>query len=254
MFWGANRSAGGTVIDPLDVLYLEHAIASYDKSVYLDAMHGRHSWELRLDLGTLAFSEPHGVREEYAVQFLGTASTSRRTWLWAWANEAVFPQKSALVCAQELAALDKHGQLPELARPETSLIRSNSTIALDTMLAAVASGICRAGAHFRAPYDDGALLMLIKDARFKRPVQRPLARIVRIVPMYFARYQVKDALSAFMSYVSFYRLQPVAEAHDTGTRVTVAPRSEPTAIQLEQRKLVAEFGRDQQFLRIDWLG
>ena len=241
-------------MDPLDVLYLEHAIASYDKSVYLEAMHGKQSWELRLDLGTLAFVGPHGVREEYAVQFLGTASTSRRTWLWAWANEAVFPQKSALVCAHELAALDKHGQLPELARSETSLIRSNSTIAFDTMLAAVASGICRAGAHFRAPYDDGALWMLIKDARFKRPVQRPLARIARIVPMYFAKYQVTDALSAFLNYMSFYRLQPVGESHDNGTRVTVAPHSEPTAIQLEQRKLVAEFGRDQQFLRIDWLG
>ena len=240
----------------LDDLLHQHALAAYDKRVYLSAMHGKHAWELRLDLGTLTFVGPHDVREEYAVQFLGTHSETQHTWLWAWANEAMFAHAQHLASALELRALGAHEAIAELQSAELQLDGSAHAQKADMpdKLAFIASGVCRAGAHFRASYPDGTLTMLIKDARFKRPVQRPLARVARIVPMFFSDHHLSDPVRAFTHYLEFYRLEPVVQQVDGSTHVTAHPRAGRDAIQLERNNLVAEFDASGAFRRISTAG
>ena len=236
----------------LDDLFHQHALAAYDKRIYLSAMHGKHAWELRVDLGTLAFIGPHDAREEYAVQFLGTASDTQQSWRWAWANEAMFGNPAHLACARDLHALGNQETIAELQSPQHQLdgFALIQSPAFPDRLALIASGICHAGSHFRATYPDGALYMLIKDARFKRPVQRPLARIARIVPMFFSDHHASDPVRAFAHYLEFYRLEPVVQQVDGSIRVTARPRASRDAIQLERSNLMAEFDADGRFRRI----
>ena len=235
----------------LNDLYLEHALASYDKRIYLSAMHAKHSWELRLDLATLSFIGPHDQREEYTVQFLGTASITQNSWLWAWANEAMFSNPEHLASARLLQARGQADQITELTAPETRFdpTQIDRPTSLPERLVSIASGLCRAGAHFRSSYQDGALYMLIKDASFKRPVQRPLTRIARIAPMFFSYCLVTDPVRAFEHYLAFYRLESSMTTNHKVIRVTTAARVGKAAIQLEPQTLIAEFDIQRNFIR-----
>jgi hypothetical protein len=221
-------------------LLTRHALASYDKQLYLQAMHGRHRWELRLDEATLTFSGPHNASETYKVQFIGTASDTAKTWRWAWANEGTFPNAGSLESAREL----QQQGAPELAEAEQPLPTPAEAFAL------VASGVCRAGAYFRAAYPDGALFMLIRDLRFKRVVQRPLTRIARVLPMFLSDFSLPDVQTAFEQYLHFYKFEPQPQALADGTRYSLAPRPGHDPMQVESQSLVAEFDATRRLRRI----
>lgn len=70
--------------------------AAHDNIFQLSAA----EWGADLDVGTIAFSSPAGIRAEGPVQVIGTFNTQDNTWLWAWANKSI---PSALCAHANLA-------------------------------------------------------------------------------------------------------------------------------------------------------
>ncbi len=216
-------------------LFARHAVASFDKQIYLEAMLGRKRWSFDAHRGTLIFEDAHDQELELATQVLGTESDEDQSWLWAWANEAAGLPARMLASVSELKALGVSAGIPEFTQPEVPFGPG-----LDGgRIAAVASGVCRAGCYFRAPYPGGAIFTLIKDAKFRRFVTRPLPRIKRVFPMFVSDTPVADAQGFYVNYLAFYRLKVAVD----GGRVTATLGSaEP---------LIAEFGPDRRFIRIE---
>ena len=206
---GALRSNTGMSFADL---YARHALASFDKQVYLEAMLGRKRWSFDAQRGTLIFEDAHDQELELAVQVLGTESDEDASWLWAWANPAAGLPARMLAAALELKALGEREGIPEISRAEVPFGHGVDA----GRIAAVASGVCRAGCFYRAPYPGGAIFMLIKDAKFRRFVTRPLPRIKRILPMFLSDTPVEDARGFYLHYLAFYRLTVKVD----GPRVT----------------------------------
>lgn len=230
-------------------LFVQHGMAAFDKQVYLQAMHDKQHWELRLDTGTLTYTGAHGVLQPYRVQPIGTHSATERTFRWAWANPGTFPDAALLASAQQLRAFGEAQQLPQLTTPEVPALDVRNA----DVFALIASGICRAGCYFRAVYPDGALYLLIRDPSFKRPVQRPLARIARIVPLFLRVHPLPDAQTALAHYLQFYRLTPHSvTTPDGGTHMTVQPRPGQDAVRMELQPLQIEFDARRRLTQISF--
>ncbi len=213
-------------------LFIRHGAASYDKQIYLRAMHGQAGWGFDLNTGILAFRRPHEAPLQLAVEVLGTESEDTNSWLWAWANHGVPPTltASALALKQlgDAQGISEFSQAEQDIAPEVNPQR----------IGLVAVGVLRASCFFRAPYPRGAMCLLIKDPKYKRSVTRPVRRVVRAFPLFLSRHFVADQRAAFMNYLQFYRLS-VTEA---GNRVMAAGAS-PRSIHGEgtPERLIAEF-------------
>lgn len=183
--------------------FIKHGAASYDKQIYFRAMFGKAGWSLDLNTGVLALRRPHEDPQQLYVQVLGTQSDDSGTWLWSWANGAQGFAEPLLAAAREVRAFGERAGVREFVEAEVAC-----TSTLDgERIAAVASGICRAGCTFRAPYPRGALQLLVRDPRFKRPVSQPIPRIVRAFPLFLKAHPDVPARPAFLSYLEFYRLR-----------------------------------------------
>ena len=141
-----------------------HAAPSFEKQLYFWDLVGQVNWQFDMDRGLLSFGD-----HKWRIQILGTESD--KSWLWAWANDTsqVSPELLRAVTAVRI-----RGQLqniPEFTEPEHSLdVVDGHTLAM------IASGLCQANAYYRAPYDRGALFMLIQDDKFPRCEEPPLMR------------------------------------------------------------------------------
>jgi hypothetical protein len=219
----------------LDDLFIKHGAASFDKQIYFDAMLGKAGWSFDLANGVLAFRRPHDEPLQLNAQTLGTESDESNTWLWAWANKTSGIPVALLMASLEIKTLGEKERIPELMTPEWLL----SPKVNGQRFAAIASGVCRAGCYFRAPYPKGALYLLIKDPRFKRPVSRPIQRIARAFPMFLSDNSVSNQREAFVSYAKFYKLDVTDEPRRVIVSTTKHTRSE---IGLEvSNRLIAEF-------------
>lgn len=213
-------------------LFIKHGAASYDKQIYLRAMHGKNGWGFDLNAGVLAFRRPHEAPLQLAVEVLGTESEDTNSWLWSWANHGVPPTLTAL--ALQIKQLGEAQSIQEFSQAEQDIVPEVNP----QRICLVAVGVLRASCFFRAPYPKGALFLLIKDPQYKRSVTHPVRRVVRAFPLFLARHFVADQRAAFMNYLQFYRLNVTEE----GNRVLaagVAPRSIHGMGAPEQ--LVAEF-------------
>lgn len=195
-----------------DELYIQHGAASFDKQIYREAMLGRAGWGLDLASGVLAFRRPHEEPLQLQIQALGTESDDSQSWLWAWANTGQGFSQALLQSALELKALGARDGIAELTSAELPLTRAVN----GGRISAVASGICRAGCYFRAPYPGGALYLLIRDPRFKRPVSQPIARILRAFPMFLSDSPIAAQRAALLHYLQFYKL----DVTESGARLT----------------------------------
>lgn len=148
-----------------------HISVSICKQLYLSELIGSSAWHFDLSLGLLAFGDIH----HWQVQVLGTESAVTQTWLWSWANTASSIPSSLLGSAITMQLHGESQGIPELTEPELSLDRIDGhTIAM------IASGICRANAYYRSPYDGGALYDLIMDESFPKDPTPPLARLATV--------------------------------------------------------------------------
>lgn len=184
-------------------LFIKHGAASFDKQIYFDAMYGKARWALDLSTGVLALTRPHEEPVQLFAQVLGTESDDSGTWLWAWANSDQKFSQPLLQSAHELREIGLRDEVAELTTAELACGRwvNSQTVS------AVASGLCRAGCTFRAPYPGGALHLIIRDPRFKRPVSQPIVRILRAFPMFLKRYPLRRQRDALLHYLEFYRLE-----------------------------------------------
>lgn len=183
-------------------LYLDHIAASVDKQLYLVDLleqHTEQGWQFDLNRGRLTFPP----RFDLATQVLGTESLVSNTWLWGWANRRSRIPPALLEGA---IALQRYGQergITEFTRPQLPL----SPQVNGFYLAVIASGLYRANAYYRAPYDDGAVYLLIKDPSYQRSIRDLAGRIIRIFPQVISRYAVDNHRRAFAAYLRFYGLE-----------------------------------------------
>jgi hypothetical protein len=178
-------------------LYLRHAASSFDKQLHLSQVVGSCEWQLDLGSGQLSF----GNQYHWQAQVLGTEAEESNTWLWAWANQASQIPPQVLGAALTLRLLGEHRQIPALTEPQVLLDDFDGHF-----LAMIGSGICRASAYYRAPYEGGAAYLLIKDDAFPLCSDAPVARIASVFPQAISSLEIPDHKVAFIGYLEFYGL------------------------------------------------
>ena len=185
-----------------NLLSMRRIIASFDKQLHLsELVEGLH-WHFDLPTGLLSF----GDRFAWHAQLLGTEAEETQTWLWAWANEASNIPPSLLQAAVKMKALGEEQQIPELATPMFPLDGIDGHF-----LAMIASGVCKADAYYRCPYDGGAAFVLIKDENFQKNNEQPLQRIASVFPQAIASIEISNHRDALAGYLEHYGLSGEVE-------------------------------------------
>lgn len=113
---------------------------------------------------------------------------SSGNWLWAWANTESNIPAHLLVASLSLRAYGEQHGIPQLTSPQLPLGQINSH-----SLALLASGICKANAYYRCPYEGGALFVLIMDENFPKCPDPPLQRIATVFPQAIAALDITDS-------------------------------------------------------------
>ncbi len=176
-------------------LFLPHVIEAFDRQLHLADLVGQLDWRFDMASGRLSF----GNRFVWRAQVLGTESDSTGTWLWSWANAASDIPDNLLQASLSMKAFGEQHEIPELTAPEVPLdaIDGHS-------LALIVSGICRANAYYRGPYDGGAVFLLIQDDSFPCNTEPPLARIATVFPQAISALEIPNHRLAFLSYLASY--------------------------------------------------
>ncbi len=229
----------------LESLWIKHGAASFDKQIYFEVMLGKAGWALDLATGVLAFRKPHAEPLQLNIQMLGTESDDDGTWMWSWANKEQGIKNEHLLSALEVKVFGERAGISEFTTPTFAITPQLN----GHRLAAIASGICRAGCYFRAPYPSGALYLLIRDPRFKRPVSKPIQRVLRAFPMFLSDNMIADQRSAFLNYLAFYKLAIVESETRVEARATKQSRS--AAGLVADNQLIAEFDGERRLLRLE---
>lgn len=198
-------------------------------------MYGKARWAFDLSTGVLALTRPHEEPEQLFAQVLGTESDDNGTWLWAWANSDQKFSQPLLQSAEEVREAGLRDSVRELTTGELLL----NALVNGATLSAVAGGLCRAGCTFRAPYPRGAMHLIIRDPRFKRPVTQPIQRILRAFPMFLQRYPLRRQREALLHYLDFYRLE--VETQPDAVIATATSQSRNSIGLAPATALIAEF-------------
>jgi hypothetical protein len=138
-------------------LFSRYIAVSFGKQLHLAELVGSSNWHFDLSSGLLSF----GNEYRWQVQVLGSEAEESQTWLWAWANEASGIPTALLGSALTLRMLGESHGIAELVEPEVPFGEVNGHL-----LAMIGSGVCRADAYYRCPYQGGAAFVLIKDENF----------------------------------------------------------------------------------------
>ena len=177
----------------LNLLFSEVAIASFLRQQHLVHLVGDSGWSLNIPTGTLSF----GNDRHWHTQILGTESHETNTWLWAWANTGSNLPPALIQASLQMKQLGEQQQIPELTEPQIPLSGDIN----GHVLSMIASGVCDADAYYRGPYDGGAAFLLIKDEKFPRSKESPLARLPHIFPQAISAFAIPDHRLALTSYL-----------------------------------------------------
>jgi hypothetical protein len=150
----------GNRLSRLHPLCAAHAALSSEKQTALAAALGDGPWRLSIGAGTISLD---GGQFVFPIQLLGTQAEESNTWLWAWANEASNFPPDLLTSADRLRQIGLEEGVVELAEPQLGLGSPDDRPWFDGYyLAMAASGLCQADCYYRAPYEGGALFVLLK--------------------------------------------------------------------------------------------
>lgn len=194
--------------------FVRCAAGSFDRQLRVVELVGESAWQFDMTSAILTFGEQY----RWHTQILGAESYGSSTWLWAWANDASEIPLELLGAAKMMRIFGQHHQIPELAEPEIPLGEINGHY-----LSMIASGVCRANAYFRAPYQDGAAFLLIQDESFPRSTEPPLYRIVSVFAQAISSLDIDDHNLAFVGYLEYHGLAFEAQ----GGRIVVRHDNEP---------------------------
>ena len=124
----------------------------------------------------------------------------------------------------------EHHQISEFTTPHLELGEIDGQ-----MFAIIASGICRANAYYRAPYDGGAAYLLIQDENFPVCQEPPLARLLSVFPQAISSIEIPDHRLALIGYLDYHGIG----FEETVSQVVVKENGEEvlTATFDEQKRL-----------------
>jgi hypothetical protein len=127
------------------------ALLSLEKQDRLDYLTSGLMHELDLDAGVIRFGDL-----AFPMQVLGTESDNTFTWLWAWADEQAEVPASLLQSAIQLRTWGQ--DLVEFTAPSVDLDQADGTL-----LALIASEVCKASCFYGDRYEGGSVFLLLYD-------------------------------------------------------------------------------------------
>lgn len=178
-----------------------HAGISFGKQLALGDLISGHPWRVDLGAGWIRFGNDY----QFPIQIIGTESEISHTWLWAWANEQLIGQLEALDaiqlldCVNHLRDYGADGAVAALITPELALDEIDGH-----MLAMLATGVCRADAYYRGPYEGGSAYFLLTNTALQ-DVQADLARVATVINQVISLYPVEHSImiGAYLEYQGF---------------------------------------------------
>lgn len=135
--------------------YLETTQADLQDQFGL-AAHER--WDIDQDTGQLVFSNGGIPAVVATIQFVGSYSTTARTWLWGWANPSV---RAALV--EDLIGVRDYGERNDFAPLTESKWSATEQDGWD--MAAVASYVLKAKGVYRPPSGSVIAFVILTDVK-----------------------------------------------------------------------------------------
>ncbi|HEX8131795.1 MAG TPA: hypothetical protein VF527_22050 [Pyrinomonadaceae bacterium] len=198
-------------------LFLEYGADSLHKQYAAADYLGEHSWNFDLKTGLISF----GRDRTFPFQLLGSESEYDGTWMWAWANPVSNIPETLTQSSRTLREFGAANGIDEFCQPKFECKDINGSL-----LSMVASGICKADAYYRCPYDGGAAFILV-DFGGNLPDESPLLLRMNTVFMDFiSGFDVANQRAAFASYA---RLRGV-RATDDGTNLLLSLGDEPVGV------------------------
>ena len=206
----------------------EISLTTFAKQLHLNHLVGRFTWHFDVRAGILSF----GKHYHWHAQILGTESNETNTWLWAWANTGSKLPPALVQASLRMKHFGEQQQIPELTEPQIPLTDDIN----GHVLSMIASGVCDADAYYRGPYDGGAALLLIKDEKFPRSKESPLARLPHIFPQAISAFAIPDHRLALTRYLDQCGIVYTSE----GNAITVREKENAvlTATFDEQKRLI----------------
>ncbi|HZH91400.1 MAG TPA: hypothetical protein VEX70_12385 [Pyrinomonadaceae bacterium] len=198
-------------------LFLEYGADSLHKQYAAADYLGEHSWNFDLKTGLISF----GRDRIFPFQLLGSESEYDGTWMWAWANPVSNINETLTQSSRRLREFGAANGIDEFCQPKFECKEINGSL-----LSMVASGVCKAPAYYRCPYDGGAAFILV-DFGGTLPDESPLLLRMQTVFMEFiSGFNVANQRAAFASYA---RLRGVG-ATDDGTDLLLSLGDEPVGV------------------------
>lgn len=166
----------------LTSLLSRHAAAAMLAQLQLGELVGDSAWSADLEQGTLRFAQGPA----HSIQLLGTESYVDGSWLWAWGNQANFPQ-SVVSASLRLREYGEHHGLQEFTTRKLPLAQVDGF-----RIASIASQLLGASAFYRGPYGgpepEGAAFFLLTDFPPRQAMNRSPMRLLQAVSAAFSTW------------------------------------------------------------------
>lgn len=203
---------------PFEEHFAIHAASSHARQMALADYLGDRHWGLDARAGILRFGDDLRFR----VQMLGTRADHNDSWMWSWANEESGLPSAVTALASALRQFGEEHGIEEFTEP-FYVLREGLT---GHMLAMACSGVAGGKCYYRAPYEGGALFMLLDDV--PAHVTAPVAaqRAVFVLNDLISHFEVDNRMLA----INFLRQQ--AFSVDEAPGQVTAARPDGSALQI----------------------
>jgi hypothetical protein len=166
------------------------ALLALEKQDKLSRLIGDHVWELDLVAGSIRFDD-----RTFPFQVLGTESENTLTFLWAWANEQTEIPENLLASSLKLREWGRQEGVAEFTLPSVDVDRADGH-----MLAMISSVVVNVSCYYRAPYEGGAVYLLITAPEVDAQPPFGVAGFIAGFTSLAASYDLNHR-SAFTSYL-----------------------------------------------------
>ncbi|WP_454909128.1 DUF6882 domain-containing protein [Variovorax gossypii] len=175
--------------------FSDHAASALARQMALGDVIGERSWGIDVQKGVLSF----GDDLRYPAQLLGTHAFGPGTWLWVWANaQSNIPEQHT----EAALRIRQRGEEESIEAFTAASLQLDDALT-DHMIAMTCGGLEGGRCYYRAPYDGGALFVLLDGV--PREVLAPvtLPRAVTVLMEVISQFDVDHRRMA----TSFLRQQ-----------------------------------------------